>query len=569
MSARPEAKPRPEDSLASWLDRHTGLAAFVVLLAGLLARLWTASGTFLNADEAMLFRLANQVSLAEVYRASLIDPHPPLFNWLLHLWRALGTSEAWLRLLSIIAGMVFCWLFFRWLTEVMGRLCGFLGLMFVSLLPPLVRLSAEVRQYAVLLAFLAGALYCLERALAKDSFRWMMASSVCLGLGLLTHYSTPFFAAGLGGYALLRMFPGWAERPLSRKVIVVWVAAQLGVLVLLVFLYKTHLSHLGQGELRGVSQGWMSEAYLRRSYIEPADNPLLFLVWHSFGVFQFVFGQLAVGDVAGVMFLVAVGLLWRGPGGTKTASRSLALFLIFLFAIACGASLAHVYPYGGTRHIAYLIIPALAGVSFAVGRLASGRWTRGVALGLIIVITCIVFGQQHRPYMTRSDQSTKQMTSAMAFLRQNVAPGGLIFTDFESSLILAHYLCEQRPVSVQASSLQFETFSCGGYRVVSASRRGAMYFSPENFLNLWQPFLQTYAVKAGEPVWIFQAGWGVDLPERLRSLSAGFHDLPFRTFGSNIKIFKLTAGPDLACNCTEAHAVTAAQACRGGSRWEC
>jgi len=248
------------------------------------------------------------------------------------------------------------------------------------------------------------------------------------------------------------------------------------------------------------------------------------------------------------MFLVAAGLLWRGKAGAETASRPLAIFLILLFALACAASLAHVYPYGGTRHTAYLIIPAVAGVSVAVGCLAAQRCTRGVAIGLAIVVLCAVFGRQHQPYMTRGNQSRREMNSAMAFLRENVAPGGLIFTDFESSLILGHYLCDEKPIFVQASSQQFETFSCRGYRVVTANRRTATYFFPEIFFNLWKPFLETYAVKAGDPVWIFQAGWGVDLPEQLRSHSPAFRDLCFLAFGDNIKIFKLTAGRDLAAN---------------------
>jgi len=242
------------------------------------------------------------------------------------------------------------------------------------------------------------------------------------------------------------------------------------------------------------------------------------------------------------MFLVAAGLLWRGKGEARTVSRPLVVFLMILFALACCAGLAHVYPYGGTRHTAYLIIPAVAGVSVGVGCLAAQRWTRGTAIGLAIVVLCVVFGQQHQPYMTRANQSRQEMDSAMAFLRGNVSPGGLIFTDFESSLILGHYLCDRKPVSVQASSQQFETFTCGGYRVVSANRRTATYFFPEIFLNLWKAFLEAYAVKAGDPVWIFQAGWGVDLPERLRSQSPAFRGLPFRAFGNNIKVFKLTAG---------------------------
>jgi len=291
MSARPEAKP-------TRYDARQGLATFAVLLAGLLARLWAASWTFLNADEALHFRLANQASLAAVYRASLTESHPPLLYWLLYFERGLAGSELWLRMPSVVAGTVFCWIFFRWLTQVTGRVSGFVGLMLVALLPPIVRLSAEVRQYALLLAFLAGALYFLERALAEDSSWLMTGSALCVYLAMLSHYSALFFVAGLGVYALLKIFLRGSAPPPSGRVVAVWIAGQLGALVLLVFLYKTHLSHLGQGESRTVLQGWMSEFYLSRSYYEPGrDNPLLFVIGHSFGVFQFVFGQLAVGDV--------------------------------------------------------------------------------------------------------------------------------------------------------------------------------------------------------------------------------------------------------------------------------
>jgi len=536
-----ESEARPRQSTESWLSAHSGLTAAIVLLAGFWVRLWTAHGTFLNPDEAMLFRLANQDSLVGVYRASLADPHPPLFNSLLHFWLGLGTSELWLRLMSIIAAAVFCWVFFRWLTLVTGRLCGLIGLIFVSLLPPFVRLSAEVRQYAVLLALLVGALYFLERAMAEDSPRLMMASATCLCLAVLEHYSTPFFAAGIGVYALLKiLWPG--QTPVSRKVVAVLIVGQSVALAVLLLLYKTHISHLGQGESRTVMQGWMSEFYLRRSYYETGrDNPLLFAIGHSFGVFQFIFGQLAVGDVAGLMFLAGVGLLWRARGEARTALRQLPVFVVLLFVLACGASLAHVYPYGGTRHTAYLIIPAITGVSFAAARITGERWTRGVVLALAIVVICAVFGKQHQPYMTRADQSRERMNEALAFLRGNVVPGGLIFTDLQSSLVLGHYLCGQKPIAAQAVSSQFETFSCGGYRVVSANGLTATNFTPEVFLRLERDLVEKLRLKPDEPIWVFQAGWVADLPERLRSESPDFRDLQFHAFGNKIKIFKLTA----------------------------
>jgi len=69
----------------SWLQGHINLAAVVVTLLGFVARLWTASGTFLNPDEALHFRLANQPSLALTYQESLTAAHPPLLPLVLHL----------------------------------------------------------------------------------------------------------------------------------------------------------------------------------------------------------------------------------------------------------------------------------------------------------------------------------------------------------------------------------------------------------------------------------------------------------------------------------------------------
>ena len=193
-----------------WFEGHAGLAAIIVILLGFLVRLWAASGIFLNPDEALHFRLANQLSLALAYKASLTAAHPPLFILLLYYWRALGASELWLRLPSVIAGTVFCWMFCKWLSKAAGNLAGFIGLLFVAFLPPIVLIAAEVRQYSLLLAFLASALYFLDEAFQENSLCQMAAFSLCLYFAMLFHYSAFLFAAALGIYALLRIF---TERP--------------------------------------------------------------------------------------------------------------------------------------------------------------------------------------------------------------------------------------------------------------------------------------------------------------------------------------------------------------------
>jgi hypothetical protein len=511
-----------------------------ITLLGLLARVWTASGTFLNPDEALHFRLANHAFLAVAYRESLTASHPPLLTFVLYSWRAFGTSELWLRLPSVLAAAAFCWMFYKWLAATAGNLAGFIGLLFVAFLPPIVLLSAEIRQYALLLAFLASALYFFDGAFTKKSPARMAAFSLFLYLAMLSHYSALLFAAALGIHALLRFIT--ARFPLS--LLTVWAGGQLGALALATFLYQSHISKLGVGESRTALQGWMSEFFLRHSYFDSArDNPLFFLVGHTFGVFQYFFGQLAVGDVMGLLFFVGVAMLpRRGLMKDQPCSRGLGILLLLPFAIAGGASLAHFYPYGGTRHIAFLIIPAIAGVSVAIACLTRQRWDRAVVLGALIVVVCIVFGKERQPYMQRADQDRTHMNAAIDFLRQNTAGEGVIFTDYESDLILGHYLCRQRPIRFETSIPEFEVFSCDGVRVISASYKAATLFDANSFLSSWNRLVETYHLKAGDSVWVFQAGWKADLSENLQHHYAVFDKLRVESFGSNIKVFKLTVG---------------------------
>ena len=544
-----------QESKNQWFQSHAPQAAIAVTLLGFLVRLWIASGTFLNPDEALHFRLANQLSLPLAYRESLTASHPPLLTLVLYFCRAFGTSELWLRLPSVIAGAVFCWMFYKWLANAAGKLTGFVGLIFVAFLPPIVLLSAEIRQYALLLAFLASALYFLDCAFATNSRRRMVAFSLCLYLAMLSHYSAFLFAAALGIYALFRIF---TERP-HAGLVVVWAAGQAGALALAALLYKTHLSKLGVGESRTALQGWMSEFFLRRSYFDPShDKPLLFLVGHSFGVFQYFFGQLVVGDLMGLLFAVGVALLLsrkdlsdgqtsscssssRSLSSRSLSSRSLGLFLLLPFAISAAASLAHVYPYGGTRHIAFLIIPGVAGVSVTIARLVAGRWARGFALAAFVLLACIAFGKPRLPRMDRADQSRSHMAAALEFVRQNINPSALIFTDYQTNLILAHYLCQQRPIPFAGAPITFEQFSCDGHRVVSRDYKG-WQFSADNFPQEWQHFVQAYNLKSGDTVWILQAGWRIDLPQALQQRYSEFHDLRFESFGNNILLFKMTVG---------------------------
>jgi hypothetical protein len=531
-----ESQPGWELRCDRWFEAHSDLSAMLVLIAAFLLRLRSASGTFLNPDEALHFLLADQSSWLLAYNASLTNAHPPLLTLVLHFWRAFGTSEFFLRLPSVIAGTAFCWIFCKWLDRILGPVTGFIGLILVAFLPPLIALAAEVRQYALLMFFLAGSAYLFERALAEGSAGVMLLSAISLYLALVSHYSAILFAAVIGIYFLLRFM---SRRP-SVKVGTAWAAGQVGVAGVVVALYFTHISKLKGDYASGTINGWLANSFFRTGH----DNPFLFAIARTGGVFQYVFGQLAVGDVAFVAFIAGMVLRWRQrtpSEGSNILSWQLGILLILPFAIGSGAGIARIYPYGGTRHSAFLIMFAVAGVSFALAKLAKQQIGRGVAFAILIVAVCTAFGRPHRPYILREDQSRMQMVRAMGFIHAQIPQSDLIFVDYQTRLLLGYYLCPDQPVSFSAPVGSFEEFRCSGYRVVAAGP-DLYTFSAENFLPRWDELSRLFPLKSGQAVWVVQAGWEVYLSHELQNRFPEFRELNPQSFGRNITILRLTAG---------------------------
>ena len=154
---------------------------------------------------------------------------------------------------------------------------------------------------------------------------------------------------------------------------------------------------------------------------------------------------------------------------------------------------------------------------------------------------CLAFGRLRQPRMERADQSQKRMGAALEFVQQNVAPSTPIFVDYQTDLVLGHYLCQQRPVPLEIRPTGFEEFFCGR-RHVASTGYPVWTFSRENFPRDFERAVLALGLKPGDTVWVFQTGWGIDLPEQLQKHFVEFSNLHYESFGKNIKTFKLTVG---------------------------
>jgi len=511
--------------------------AGLIVAAGFLVRLRLASESFLNADEALHFMAANQPSWKLTYQASLTVSHPPLLIFLTHLWRGLGTSEVVLRLPSVLAGTAFCWVFYKWVSDLFGSETGLVGVVLVSSLPSLVDLSVEIRQYALLLVFAMGALYFLERALAENSWAHMLLSSLCLWLALWSHYSAVLFAASLGVYALLRM----ANRPSSCVLVGVWITAQVVAIAICGVLYLKYISAFGSRAFHS----WM-DVYLHNSYFDPSrHNALVFVITRSASVFQYLFGQNVVGDLMFLVFVASIVLLLkRGKlAGTLPVSKLLIATLLLLpFAINCSLALFDIYPYGGTRHCVFLSIFAIAGLSYAFFVFLGRSRLRVVALTAVIIALCYFFPSRRLPYIARSDQQRAHMTQALVFIRERIPTTDVLFVDNQTSLLLGHYLCQQRPFFINEWAEGFNVLQCGGHRIIGTDGR-VFTFTAANFFPSWNGLLRTYNLAPSNSVWVVQMGWHWEdsVARELEDHYSEFQDLQIHSFGHNISLFQLPA----------------------------
>jgi hypothetical protein len=513
------------------------LSALLLLClgGGLLARLVPALLTFFNPDEVLHYLLSAQSSFAAAYQATLTTAHPPLFILFLHYWQWLGRSELVLRLPSLLAGTAFSWVMFLWLRRISDRATALTGLVLFLFAPALISVSAEVRQYALLLLFCASSLYFLERAIEDSSASMMLLSSLVLYLALLTHYSSLVFALTLGIYALVRLLATEAEPGMTAT----WILGQLGGLAICAYLYVSHLARLRRSPLRQE----IGNTWLRTSIFHPhQDHMVGFLMGRTVRLFRYFFSNGTIGVFALLLFLWALALLIRAKGSSqpsrKPTPRQLALLLTLPFFIAWVAAIAGLYPYGGTRHDAVLAIFAMSGMSLGLARVGiPALWPKLAILGLALVVGNLV-PFPTPPFIKPWNQNRKLVTAAVSFLRQTALPGSVLLADYEGGLMLSYYLCAEPVVEMKTSRLFLQS-RCGDYQVIASSPQ--LWFYDAQTLPAALRELQLHQDANLENAWLFQAGWIDDKQAEWIAELGGMGCRDPQLFGQNILLCRIGA----------------------------
>ena len=486
--------------------------ALVVVLAGLLLRVLTSSGTWLNPDEALNYLIANQPDLTAVYRASLTNPHPPLYFFLLYCWRLTGTSEIFLRLFSVLAGSGAIWFFYRWLKRTFNPAAGLAGALLFAFLPALVGNSSEVRSYSLMLLLVSVSLMLMEQGLQENRWVPILLAGIFSALAGSAHYSALWFSISAGIYFLIAVFN---RRPKFRVIAAGLTGNLIAGLVYLMF-YLTHLRNIRASPMtRFAVTGW-----LRENYLQPGENPLIFIGRNTFGFFRYLSGSTSVGIIFLFLFIAGIVLLALNRSGRRQA-----LLIVLPFFLMIAGAVAGVMPYGGTRHSILLGLFVCAGIA-GLGMVEKPVLKRVLpaGCGLLALLSNLLLSYRGQ-HISRADNRLECMHHAIASLRSKAPAGDTLFTDYQGSVLLSYYLADHRqPVEFFGRmNGDFREFDYGGYLVASIQDWDFNQHR-HRFGALVDRLYQHYRWQPDRITWVFDGGWGMPM-------------MPRPEFGRNLSVF--------------------------------
>jgi hypothetical protein len=324
---------------------------------------------------------------------------------------------------------------------------------------------------------------------------------------------------------------------MPRQMRTAWALFQLGAAGIYVWLYVVHISKLHKSPMEAEAiTGW-----LRALYFRAGESPVAFLQRENLDLFQFLFGSLWGGGVALALFIAGVVWLLFKKGRDCTI---LGAFLLLPFILGMGASLLGFYPYGGTRHCIYLILFATAGVSFITAAI-----TRHMLLpALLLAILILPYWNLHRlpdpQQMGRKEQRRDLMESAIADLRASVPTSEPLFADYQASIELAYYLGRDHPPAAPRECGGVTEIQYGAYpHVIILGGWSATAAQATASIAGWRKGCNLEHVEPRDSVWIFDAGWGLNLLDDLSRSAAPGSISQAQKFGETISLFKLKIDP--------------------------
>ncbi|MCZ7568504.1 MAG: glycosyltransferase family 39 protein [Ardenticatenaceae bacterium] len=365
----------------------------VTFLAAAL-RLWGLGRESIWLDEATSLFLA-RMDLPALVAWTAHDIHPPLYYILLHFWLVFGTSEAALRALSAVAGVLAVPLTWILGERLWGRREGLIAALLVAVAPLHIWYSQETRMYALVALLGLAASFCFWRAIvAGGGPLWLLGYGVSLAVGLYTHYYSLFVLGGHGAFVLWLLI----TRPDRRNRLVRFALATAVALLAFAPWMPTVVRQVRTG-----GGGWVEQ-----TIGAPGPRALLdTLIAFSLGTVPKALPAL-VRRTGYFLFLAAAGwailagVAGRGPVQVTRRRRDALVFAlcISVVPVLVAWTISQVKPLFSLRYFLPFLPPFLLLVAHGLARLPG----RGVWAGATVVLVALALaGTVRQAQMLQKD----------------------------------------------------------------------------------------------------------------------------------------------------------------------
>jgi len=167
---------------AAWLP------LVAVMLLGAFVRVWQINALGFNTDEAVYSgqgaAIAQDPALKELF--PIFRAHPLLFQFVLALFFAFGTSDLVGRLIAVAVGLATVYLAYRIGQLMYGRSTGLIAALFLAIMPYHVVVTRQVLLDGPMTLMATLALYMIVRYVHTQRAPWLYAAGGAMGLTFLS-----------------------------------------------------------------------------------------------------------------------------------------------------------------------------------------------------------------------------------------------------------------------------------------------------------------------------------------------------------------------------------------------
>lgn len=179
-------------------------ALIAILILGAFLRIIFLGRESLLFDELYIVMI-DKLPLGDMLREALAASHLPLYHLAVHIWLLAGSDEAWIRLLSAVAGMGTIVLTYLVAKEIFYERTGLWSAALVAVSPFLIWYSRAVTFYSFMIALTMLSFYMLTRCATRGGWKnWTGYVLSSFAMVLTYFYAAILIGAAFFAYLLLR-----------------------------------------------------------------------------------------------------------------------------------------------------------------------------------------------------------------------------------------------------------------------------------------------------------------------------------------------------------------------------